>query len=171
MKTVVQNSEFDERRHQVPQTQVFDYFLEDLNAVFSTQPLYIQINGHIFRLRSRSKILNPLPGLKIFQIWNRAVESEGFSTWGGAEKILTTPTPGWPFARLLQLLVPIGTGRIFPGKGHQWNIFLKFPRRAKKWWNLVFLLETKKTNFFAEIFKIQGDWPPFRRPCLCHKRA
>jgi len=68
MKTVVQNSEFDERRHQVPQTQVFDYFLEDLNAVFSTQPLYIQINGHIFRLRSRSKILNPLPGLKIFQI-------------------------------------------------------------------------------------------------------
>ena len=39
-----------------------------------------------------------------------------------------------------------------------------FSRGGQKWWNFFFPLETKKTAFFAEIFKFL---PLFQHPCLC----
>jgi len=48
---------------------------------------------------------------------------------------------------------------IFPG-GSLWD-FTKIFLREGKSGEIFFLLEIKKTTFFAEIFKIQGACPPF----------
>jgi len=57
----------------------------------------------------------------------------------------------------------MGVGRIFPG-GLLENCSKKFLGGSKSGEICFFPLETKKTTFFAEIFKIQVEpCPPFRR--------
>jgi len=51
----------------------------------------------------------------------------------------------------------------FPG-GRYWIFSKSFSRGAKSGEIRFLPLETKKTAFFAEIFKFL---PPFRHPCLC----
>jgi len=57
----------------------------------------------------------------------------------------------------------MGIGRIFfrwGPLGYFSKIFPKFFQGCQKWWNLFFLLKTKKTTFFAQIFKIQRGQGP-----------
>jgi len=55
-----------------------------------------------------------------------------------------------------------------------WHFYKSFPNGVKSGELGIFLLETTKTTFFADIFKIQGGpWlpsslPRFRRPCMAN---
>jgi len=54
----------------------------------------------------------------------------------------------------------MGVGRIF-SRGEGTRVFFQNSSRgAQKWWNCFFPLETRKTTFFDEIFKIQWDFRP-----------
>jgi len=55
----------------------------------------------------------------------------------------------------------------FPGRDHYWIFTKYFLGEVKSGEIRFFLLETKKTTFFAENFKIHGGQGPlFRFPCL-----
>ena len=55
-------------------------------------------------------------------------------------------------------------GRIFSKGGPRGDFFEIFLRGAKSGEICFYPLETKKTTFFGEIFKIKVAFPPFRRP-------
>jgi len=66
----------------------------------------------------------------------------------------------------MMMMVVITGSEGFPGGGHQ-GIFPKFFRGTKSGEIWLFPLETKKTTFFVEIFKIQG----VAKVPSCHPRS
>ena len=63
----------------------------------------------------------------------------------------------------------LGVGIIFSSERPLVDFCNFFVDAGQSWQHFFFLLQTKKTTFFAEIFKTQGSLPPpFRRPWTQH---